>query len=530
MKKTKPISIFLLKKDFNAISPIKSDYVKKLIDNPLSTGEKFYLLKSSNNEPWWKNYLGLQDSLSQGLNCGLLLINAAEKSFAICFGNIAYVLDENLYEHDFGWKTTLNLLDNKIKATEYTDTNSLSKNRTQYPSILEWTQMDIDKNTDIIQRIEGKVESKYKDLVSSACGTASLRVQMKKDFAELPDLCAELYKIYQKDDYRRKFPNIDNIRQVTDPDILKQLNDSLLNALKEKDQNVFLTFPKMLKDTSEVFFKYKLNRKSERYDDLDIADFYTLLSEDLRKLEKKDFQKFAIILCNENEDVIDSASLKKCLIFDTKLQGKTYIFNEGIWYHANDDYIACISQELDALFKNNTFISFDNTCVENGKLSEGAYNGKVGQSGQGYVCLDRTNIAPNGQGNVEPCDLFSIDSSGQPTFIHVKRSTHSSILSHLFNQGLASVDLLRSVPESFNKLEKLATEKLGNAVVINNGLIHVIFAIITNKDASKKSTNLPLFSRLTLYRVYRELVRHNCDVNITYILDNSTSQNQTVAA
>lgn len=530
MKKTKPISIFLLKKDFNVISPIKSDYVKKLIANPLSTGEKFYLLKSSNNEPWWKDYLGLQVSLCQGLNCGLLLISAAGKSFAICFGNIAYVLDENLYEHDFGWKTTLNLLGDKIKAAEYTNTNSLSKNRTQYPSIQEWTQMDLDKNTDIIQRIEGKIEDKYKDLVSSACGTDSLRVQMKKDFAELPDLCAELYKIYQKDDYRGKFPKIDNIRQVSDPDILKQLDDSLLDALKSKNPNVFLTFPKMLKDSSEAFFKYKLNRKSERYNDLDIVDFYTLLNGNLGTLEKQDFQKFAIILCNENEDIIDQAPLKKCLIFDTKLQSETYIFNEGIWYHANDDYIACISQELDELFKNYALMPFDNTCVENGKLSEGVYNDRVGQSGQGYVCLDRANIAPDGQGNVEPCDLFSIDNSGNPTFIHVKRSTHSSMLSHLFNQGLVSVDLLRSVPESFNKLERLATEKLEHAFAINNGRFHVIFAIITNKDARKKSTNLPLFSRLTLYRVYRELVRHNCDVNITYILDSSTSQNQTEAA
>lgn len=530
MKKTKPISIFLLKKDFNEFSPIKSEHAEKLAYNPLPTGKQFYLLKSSGNEPWWKEYLGLQNFLGQGLNCGLLLMSAAGKSFAICFGNVAYVLDENLYEHDFGWKTTLNLLGDKIKAAEYTNTNSLSKNRTQYPSIQEWTQMDLDKNTDIIQRIEGKIEDKYKDLVSSACGTDSLRVQMKKDFAELPDLCAELYEIYQKDDYKRKFPKIDNIRQVSDPDILKQLDDSLLDALKSKNPNVFLTFPKMLKDSSEAFFKYKLNRKSERYNDLDIVDFYTLLNGNLGTLEKQDFQKFAIILCNENEDIIDQAPLKKCLIFDTKLQSETYIFNEGIWYHANDDYIACISQELDELFKDYALMPFDNTCVENGKLSEGAYNGKVGQLGQGYVCLDRTNIAPNGRGNVEPCDLFSIDNSGNPTFIHVKRSTNSSMLSHLFNQGLVSVDLLRSVPESFNKLERLATEKLEHAFAINNGRFNVIFAIITNKDARKKSTNLPLFSRLTLYRVYRELVRHNCDVNITYILDSSTSQNQTEAA
>lgn len=527
MKKTKPISIFLLKKDFNEFSPIKSEHAEKLAYNPLPTGKQFYLLKSSGNEPWWKEYLGLQNFLGQGLNCGLLLMSAAGKSFAICFGNVAYVLDENSYEHDFGWKTTLNLLDNKIKAAEYTDTNSLSKNRTQYPSIQEWTQMDLDKNTDIIQRIEGKVESKYKDLVSSACGTASLRVRMKKDFEELPDLCAELYEIYQKDDYKRKFPNIDNIRQVNDPNILKQLDDALLDALKSKNPNVFLTFPKMLKDSSEAVFKYKLDKQSNVvFNDLDITDFYNLLDRRLETLTKQNLQRFSVLLCNENEDVTDSASLKKCLIFDTKLHGKTYIFNEGVWYQANDDYIAGISQKLDGLFINNMLIPFDDTCVKDGKASEGAYNDKVGQSGLGYICLDRTNIAP--EGNVEPCDLFSVK-SGKPTFIHVKRSTRSSLLSHLFNQGLVSVDLLRSSPESLKKLNELANEKLEN-VEIKNEPFNIFFAIITNKNASQKSANLPLFSKLALYRVYRELVRHNCDVNITYILDSSRSQNQTEAA
>jgi Family of unknown function (DUF6119) len=75
------------------------------------------------------------------------------------------------------------------------------------------------------------------------------------------------------------------------------------------------------------------------------------------------------------------------------------------------------------------------TC-RNGTLAEDGksdYNEHVANVRAGYVCLDRKGVPdPLGHGStVEICDLLGPDDE----FIHVKRASGSSPLSHLFAQG-----------------------------------------------------------------------------------------------
>jgi uncharacterized protein (TIGR04141 family) len=60
---------------------------------------------------------------------------------------------------------------------------------------------------------------------------------------------------------------------------------------------------------------------------------------------------------------------------------------------------------------------------------------------------------------VEPCDLLAVREEFA-LFYHVKVSTLSAHLSHLFNQGVNAIELLRLDPQAVNRLDALIWETL----------------------------------------------------------------------
>lgn len=118
----------------------------------------------------------------------------------------------------------------------------------------------------------------------------------------------------------------------------------------------------------------------------------------------------------------------------------------------------------------------------------------------------------------------------QAHLYHIKVSTLSSELSHLFNQGTNSADLIRLEDESRNALKALIKQFINgndeNAYVspISNDKIKVIFGMVTHKDKTQKSLNLPLFSRISLKRCMEHLALMGIPAAFGFIAD------QTVAA
>jgi len=86
--------------------------------------------------------------------------------------------------------------------------------------------------------------------------------------------------------------------------------------------------------------------------------------------------------------------------------------------------------------------------------SEGKYNEAVAEEDGSFICLDMTNISPRGETQIEPCDLYSVDGR-LGIFYHIKVSTLSPQLSHLFNQGTNAIELLKLEPESVQRLRAL---------------------------------------------------------------------------
>ncbi len=136
---------------------------------------------------------------------------------------------------------------------------------------------------------------------------------------------------------------------------------------------------------------------------------------------------------------------------------------------------------------------------DDGKTTQELINGRCPYF---FLCLmDNKNI-PYGGGysKIEFCDLFSKSKE----IIHVKIYGGSSVLSHLFNQGLVSGELYKSEKIFRDKVNKELEDdfKLSDTKNINSNDYKIIYAIISHV---RKELNIPFFSKVGLKNAKRRL-------------------------
>lgn len=332
-----------------------------------------------------------------------------------------------------------------------------------------------------------------------------------------------LWELYKSEDNLETFPNIRNVSPVSDPEIILQLNTKLLDGVKQKEENLYLTIPDLIDYEGNLKTKFSGFRGKTTYEELQLQNYYKYLDErnkDLDTLTIKDLKSNKVLQLDEDNTVKNEYYLYECLVFDTKLSGETeqtFHLSEGHWHRVEDDYVNQVRNYLDPLNNPTNLPDFVHS-------NEGEYNKDVANNqSETFICLDRTNIAPNGMTAIEPCDLYS-SAGSKVSFTHVKRSTFSQQLSHLFNQGINSAEAIRMLPDSLDKLRKLVTDanKTSSSTFVapsGGDRFHVRYAIITHKDPTHKSDNLPFFSRISLMRTLKQLQLMGLDCGYEFVSD-----------
>lgn len=501
-----------LEQDFNA--------------NFLPEGSALYLLDSPPRPPWWKDYFGIQKNLSQVSKGALVFVPIGGRCFALSFGHVAHNLKDISYEYDFGLRVTLNSLDpRRLKSTDTLEPGAAKRQRTQLPIDSELTLFDFDRDSAILRSLTGKVRDEHKDLFRHATGASNLRVSTDTAADGLAPLCEKLLKLYNTEEFKTSFPNIQNIAPVKDPNIIDALNQKLLSALYAKDIDLNLTVPEIINYSDNVFVIFSGAGRSLIYDDVYIGRYYEYLSSngvELNSINIKYLSNHGLILTDENGSPRDRYSILKSLVFDTTLDiagGSTFHLSEGHWYRVDKNYIARLTDYLNPLCASTILPNYTQS-------NEGTYNLAVAENSNEIACLDRANIAPEGQTQIEPCDLLAVR-DGKVIFYHVKVSTLSAQLSHLFNQGINAIELLRLEKEAIEKLSALLQTAMGSEKAniamkfLADGKCHIQFAIVTRKNPTNLSLNLPLFSRISLMRVMKALHVRRIERSYAFIADQS---------
>jgi uncharacterized protein (TIGR04141 family) len=526
MTKTRSFSIYLLKNAFNAANALKDDTKLDagVEANGLPEGATLHVLDNDPKTPWWAGYFGIQKPLNQVSKGAIIFLQASERSFALCFGHVSHNLKDESYEYDFGLRVTLNCVDPaKLRSTDILEPGGAKRQRTQLPTAGDLTFFDVDSDSTILKSLTGKVKDAHKDVFKNATGSSNIRISSAVDAAGLIGLCEKLLALYEEETFKTAFPDIQNISPVRDPCTVTQLNANLIAALQAKDEALALTVPDMVDFGDGLWVSFAGAREGKVYDDIFLDHYYDYLSEkgvDTNTLDIDTLKRHEMLLTNDDGSVIrERHSIFKSLVFDTTLNGgaESYHFCEGNWYLVDSGYVARLKTFLDPLCQDTTLPDFNHA-------DEGAYNIAATAAGVGRVCLDKTNISPAGQKQVEPCDIYEV--VDDRAVLHcVKISTLSAQLSHLFNQGTNSVNLMRSEPIALTNMQTLVGEGLSEAekqtlvAPLAADKFRVVFGIVTPKDKASKSDNLPLFSRISLMRSMKELKRMGVAAEYCFIPD-----------
>ena len=530
MAKSHPFSIYLLKSQFDAASSIEeddNDLVEITTATQLPPHSRLFVSDNINGQPWWKSYFGVprgEKELPLTSKGGLLFTSHSERCFAMTFGRTHHKIKDEAIEYDFGLRVTLNCVDpERLNSTDTHDPGTARRQRTQIPNAADLTFFDFDYDSNVLKSLTGKVKPKFEHLFRNATGSHSFKFSTKKTADELYEILTALWQLYLSEDYLETFPNIRNISPVNDPQIVQNLNEQLLDGLIRQDENLYLTIPDSIDYGGQLKTKFSGFRGNKTYEEVYLQNYYNYLNERNKNIDSltiDDLKSNKVLQLDENDNVKSKHSLFKCLVYDTKLSGETaqtYHLSEGHWFKVEDEYVNQMRSYLDPLCNPTNLPDFAHS-------NEGEYNSAVAENmSANFICLDRKNIAPAGVPAIEPCDLY-FTSAHKVSFVHVKRSTFSQQLSHLFNQGLNSAEVIRKSPVSREKLKELVEEACTTSdkdfvVPAGSDRFDVRYAIITHKDPKNKSENLPFFSRISLMRTLKQLQSMGLDYGYEFIPD-----------
>lgn len=526
MAKSRSFSIYLLKEGYDATNALREDHALDagIGAHGLPEGATLFVLDSDPRPTWWASYFGVEKNLTQVTKGALVFLPVGDRCFALSFGHVAHNLIDSGYEYDFGLRVTLNSLDpHKLKSTDTLDPGAARRQRTQLPIESELTLFDFDRDSSILRSLTGKVRDEHKELFRHATGGSNLRISTDIGADGLAVVCETLLGLYESDDYKDAFPEIQNIVPVRDPAQIEALNGRLLEALRARNPDLNITVPEIINYSDNMYAAFAGVGRSLVYDDVYIGRYYEYLDEhgsDMSTIVVEDLRRHALVLTDEDGNGRDRYSIFKSLVFDTTLegaQGETFHLCEGNWYRIDNAYITRLSAYLDPLCEDSDLPPYV-------QLSEGAYNKAVAAADAAIACLDKKNISPDGQTSVEPCDLLAIR-DGVASFYHVKVSTLSAQLSHLFNQGVNAIELMRLEAAAVDKLEALIRDALagsdadGMVALVRDRKYRIVFGIVTRKDPAGRSQNLPLFSRISLMRGMKALQLMDVPGHVMFIAD-----------
>jgi len=527
--KSRSFSIYLLKRDRSPDDSLVDSHglEEGVSASLLPVGSVIFLRDTKPQTAWWKVYFGVDRTLEQSSKGALVFVPVDDRWFALCFGHVAHNLNEDVYEHDFGLRVTLNCVDpDQLKNTDVVEPGAARRQRTQVTVNSDLTYFDFDRDSKVLRSLTGVVRAEHSELIRHVTGASNLRITSAATPGELPDLCSRLLRLYAAEDYKTSFPDVSNITPVRDPDVLRDLDARLLLSLQSGQDEAYLSVPDLINYSDSLFVRFQGAGSSLLYPDVYLDLYREYLEEsgsEVSNLSLEDLRHHKMQIVDENGAARTSYSIYKSLIFDTNLEDDAAVFHlvEGSWYRFEGDYVTRVTEYCDARY----LASDLPDCAQH---LEGEYNEFVGAS-EGYISLDKTDVSPSGQTQVEPCDIYSLNGD-VAVLTHVKISTSAQNLSHLFSQGVTAAELILGEPQSRTKLESLVRAKApqadGESLVapIATRDIEVRYAIITHKDASKASANLPLFSRINFMRCAKNLELMRVRVSFGFVRDVAPDQ------
>lgn len=513
------LTVYLMKKDCaNHGDVLKDASSLKRYDlrNRSTDDMALYVKESRSYKPPWTAYFDghLKRDISDLYNSSssaALIVKHSQRYFAFTFGYGNNLLDPKNIEEAFGFKVALNSIDHeKIRSVDIRNHDTIlrqSRIQTSQAASVDTFGMNVDR--DILNAVKGV--SNDAALGKSITGSDALHISVPVKIDDLPSLCASLWTKLKDDSYKEHFDWVDNIREVKNPALIDELNNSLVDAINKReleDNNIYLAVPELIDWEHIEGFKYRPS--DDVQEDIAIQDVLPS-EEDEAKEISLDWLRQRDVLCiaKENDQIYDHWSLYKCINCEIKRKKASFLLTGGKWFKIDSDFVETVNKEIARIpeYKQFQFPPYE-------EKREDEYNSKVyNQNKQKCVLMDKKNIRyGGGRSQIEFCDLFINKSD----LVHVKRFRGSSALSHLFQQGFTSASLLVMDSTFVVEVNKLLPQQWrfnGSPKAMNH---EVVYAIISRAKGGVKDI-FPFFSKVSLRQIYRQLLAYGFKVSVAKI-------------
>jgi uncharacterized protein (TIGR04141 family) len=441
----------------------------------------------------------------------VLVVRSGSRLFALTFGHGWHLLKPGSYEEDFGLRVTLNsvspdqvrTIDRKaLDATGRHSREQASKNI----AIIEFG-LNIDK--DILRAVTGPPEDLT--LGRRFAGADALSVVAEVELSELPDRLQRYLTQYRKRTYRDRFPWVDNIREVGDPALCKELDGILERRIRDRHlDRIWMAVPDLVDWHDVDGFTFSRAEETERLDDISFASYIDQLQHP-EEISIGTLRRNRVFCISAESDLPKAEwPVYKCIYAELDRDGRTFLLNSGRWYEVASDYVLEVDHAIRRIPASSTIQlpDYDDS-------SEAVYNRRVhNMDPTTYALMDRKMIQyGGGSSKIEFCDLYT----RRREIVHIKRYGGSGTLSHLFAQGSVSANLFLNDQRFREEVNRRlpGSHRLRSADRQPRTSDYEVAYAIASKNSGPLV--LPFFSRVTLRSTHTQLQNMGYRVTLTKI-------------
>jgi uncharacterized protein (TIGR04141 family) len=494
------LNIFLVKstfKDFDQI--VKIDACAPPVAVPIAGhgAGQLYIKKNPPSPPRWADlfaeFLHPAEVAVAGV-AALFVLEVGGRKYALAFGQGGrHLLKDDVHEERFGLLATLNSVSSEsLRCVDVQSLDAIqSHSRIQAGQASSPDQFGLDVEQDMLKAVVGAPVNQA--LGTRMSGSDSLSVAVSMKLSDLPTLLRQYTKSYEADISGKDYEWVNNISMTKSAAVVKLLEAALDARLaKNNFQNVWLAIPEIIDWDSVAGFVFT-HGKNQMHPDITMEGFLkTVQPGEMVTLELMR-QRRVHCVDSDFKRTFKEWSVFRCFYAELDTAHGKFILNDGSWFKVDSDFVQRTNDEFKKISRSKRKMpSFQDD-------GEGEYNIRVATFfPQEFALLDAKHkiFHGGGHGQVEVCDLFSIDRE----LIHVKIYGKSSVFSHLFSQGFVSGQLIQ-IDQSFRKkikakLKAPFSDLIPVAEKPAQNEFRIVYGVISTEPGD--NLQLPFFSRVNL--------------------------------
>jgi uncharacterized protein (TIGR04141 family) len=525
-KKSYKLSIYLLKNDIkNYRDALKEEITIQTeleFKEEINAEGKVIIGATKQSPSSWRELIqeGVNTplpDLENASNRAIVFFKIENRIFALVFGYGKHLIKEEAIDTEFGLRTVLNIVDpEKLLSIDKANLDELTVlTRTQTSRKANPETFNIDIIKDLLRGITGEPAAQFNiNFGNVITGSEGIYFIPKVNFKDIPNSLKELKNAYESNKYKTRFGWIDNLKHERDPLIINQLEERLVEDLRNKNNSNIHLAPPYLIDW-ESFEGFSYTPKGGLQSDFEIDNFFSQKEDILTDLNWDKMLNVYLYFKYGDEEERSSFPLWRCLNYQTEIKKNIYVFALSKWYKVNKTF----ADEILDYVKQIEESKLDIIDCERGK-NEGDYNIALANSQKYFHLFDKKLVKTDlTRSEIEVCDVLS-DSM---EFIHVKFKNSSATLSHLFAQGKISAHSLRRDKTFRKNLRKKFQEiNLDKELIpietrdFDPNNYTITFAII---EENKRNfvESLPFFSLLNFRLTAEDLILLGYNVKIKKI-------------